>query len=253
MAKVRLDVLVARRGLTESREQAQRLIRAGKIRVNGQVSGKPGFSISDDCDLELEQPPPFVSRGGEKLMGALEAWPDLPIADAVAIDIGSSTGGFTDCLLQHGARKVYAVDVGKGQLHWDLRQDPRVDVREGVNARYLEAADFDPRPAFCVIDTSFISLKLILPAADRVLLPGSTILSLIKPQFEAGRKHLRKGVVVDEDIRQQVVEDIRGFGTRELGWTCPGIIRSPLKGPAGNVEFLAHWRNHKPTPGNRTC
>jgi 23S rRNA (cytidine1920-2'-O)/16S rRNA (cytidine1409-2'-O)-methyltransferase len=242
MGKVRLDVLVARRALSESREQAQRLIRAGKIRVDGQVASKPGFSVADDCELDLEQPPPFVSRGGEKLMGALEAWPDLPIADAVAIDIGSSTGGFTDCLLQHGARQVYAVDVGKGQLHWDLRQDSRVEVRESTNARYLEAADFDPRPTFCVIDTSFISLKLILPAADRVLLPGATLISLIKPQFEAGRKHLRKGVVVDEDIRQRVVEDIRDFGTHELDLDCLGIIRSPLKGPAGNVEFLAHWR-----------
>jgi 23S rRNA (cytidine1920-2'-O)/16S rRNA (cytidine1409-2'-O)-methyltransferase len=242
MAKERLDVLVARRRLTESREQAQRVIRAGKIRVNGQVMSKPGFSVKDDCELELEQPPPFVSRGGEKLMGALQAWPELAIAEAVAIDIGSSTGGFTDCMLQHGARKVYAVDVGKGQLHWDLRQDPRVDVREETNARYLDAADFDPRPTFCVIDTSFISLRLILPAAQRVLLPGSTIVSLIKPQFEAGRKHLRKGVVVEEEIRQRVVGDIREFGTRDLGLQFLGVIRSPLKGPAGNVEFLARWQ-----------
>jgi 23S rRNA (cytidine1920-2'-O)/16S rRNA (cytidine1409-2'-O)-methyltransferase len=242
MAKVRLDVLVHRQELTESREQAQRLIRAGKIRVNGQVATKPGFTVEDDVALQLESPPPFVSRGGEKLMGALNAWPDLPIKDAVAIDIGSSTGGFTDCMLQHGAVKVYAVDVGRGQLHWDLRNDPRVDVREETNARYLEPADFDPRPSFCSIDTSFISLKLILPAADRILLPGAEVVSLIKPQFEAGAKNLRKGVVVDEAIRQHVVDEIRDFGTSQLHWTWLGVETSPLKGPAGNVEFLARWK-----------
>ncbi|MGA0334048.1 MAG: TlyA family RNA methyltransferase [Kiritimatiellia bacterium] len=242
MAKLRLDVLVQRRGLTESREQAQRLIRAGKIRVNGQVSAKPGVSVEEDAELDLEQPPRFVSRGGDKLMGALEEWPDLPIAGAVAIDIGSSTGGFTDCMLQHGAVKVYAVDVGRGQLNWDLRNDPRIDVREETNARYLEAADFDPRPTFCVIDTSFISLKLILPAAGRVLLPGSEVVSLIKPQFEAGQKHLRKGVVVEETVRQDVIEEIRAFGTGDLNWSWLGVVRSPLQGPKGNVEFLARWR-----------
>lgn len=241
MPAERLDLRVVRENLADSREQAQRLIRAGKIRVNGQVASKPGQSVKPDTELTCDQPPRFVSRGGEKLMGALEEWPDLGIADSVAIDIGSSTGGFTDCLLQHGAKKVYAVDVGKGQLHWDLRQDERVDVREQTNARYLEADDFDPRPSFGVTDVSFISLKLILPAADRVLLPGSTFISLIKPQFEAGQKHLRKGVVVDEEIRQAVVDDIVAFGTEELKWTCLGVVRSPLKGPKGNVEFLARW------------
>ncbi|WFB37128.1 TlyA family RNA methyltransferase [Kiritimatiellota bacterium B12222] len=242
MAKIRLDVLVHRRELTDSREQAQRLIRAGKIRVNGQVASKPGFSVQDDVELELEQPPRFVSRGGDKLMGAIAEWPDLPLDGVIAIDIGSSTGGFTDCMLQHGAQKVYAVDVGRGQLHWNMRQDDRVDVREETNARYLEAADFSPRPSFCVIDTSFISLKLILPAADRVLLPGAQVISLIKPQFEAGAKNLRKGVVVDKEIRQHVVEDIRIYGTEKLGWTWCGVARSPLKGPKGNVEFLARWK-----------
>lgn len=242
MPKVRLDVLVARRELTESREQAQRLIRAGKIRVNGQMATKPGFTVMDDVELELEAPPPFVSRGGEKLMGALNAWPDLAISGAVAMDIGSSTGGFTDCMLQHGAIKVYAVDVGKGQLHWDLRNDERVDVREETNARYLDVADFTPRPTFCSIDTSFISLKLILPAADRILLPGSEVISLIKPQFEAGAKNLRKGVVVEEEIRQQVVEDIHAYGVEKLGWEWMGVERSPLTGPKGNVEFLARWK-----------
>lgn len=240
----RLDVRVAREGLADSREQAQRLIRAGKIRVDGQVATKPGHPVKAETELTCDQPPRFVSRGGEKLMGALEAWPDLPeiIEGATSIDIGSSTGGFTDCLLQHGARMVYAVDVGKGQLHWDLRQDDRVVVREQTNARYLEAEEFDPRPSFGVTDVSFISLKLILPAADRVLLPGSTFVSLIKPQFEAGQKHLRKGVVVEESVRQRVVEEIRMFGEQELKWSCQDIVRSPLKGPKGNVEFLARWQ-----------
>lgn len=235
-------MLLVRTGHTESRERAQRLIRAGKVRLDGQVSSKPGVKVPDDAHIEIEQPPPFVSRGGEKLLGALREWPDLKLTDRVAIDIGSSTGGFTDCLLQHGARKVYAVDVGKGQLHWDLRQDERVDVREQTNARYLEADAFDPRPDLGVTDVSFISLKLILPAADRVLLPGADMVSLIKPQFEAGRKHLRKGVVVDDAVRQTVVDDIRAFGEETLGWSCIGVVPSPLKGPAGNVEFLARWK-----------
>lgn len=237
----RLDLRLVREGLADSREQAQRLIRAGKIRVNEQVAGKPGHAVDPDAVLSCDQPPRFVSRGGDKLMGALEAWPDMDIEGRVAIDIGSSTGGFTDCLLQHGATRVYAVDVGKGQLHWDLRNDPRVDVREQTNARYLEAADFNPRPSLGVTDVSFISLKLILPAAGRVLLPESTFISLIKPQFEAGKQHLRKGVVVDEAIRQAVVDDIVAFGQSELNWTCHGVTRSPLTGPKGNVEFLARW------------
>lgn len=241
MPPERLDVRVAREGLADSREQAQRLIRAGKIRVNEQVATKPGHTVKPDATVSCDQPPRFVSRGGEKLMGALDEWPDLAIQDSIAIDIGSSTGGFTDCLLQHGAKQVYAVDVGKGQLHWNLRNDDRVDVREQTNARYLEPDDFNPRPSFGVTDVSFISLKLILPAADRVLLPGGTFISLIKPQFEAGQKHLRKGVVVDEDIRQHVVTDIVAFGEHDLKWTCQGVVRSPLKGPKGNVEFLARW------------
>lgn len=241
MKKVRLDVLLASRGLAESREKAQRLIRAGQVRVKGQVMSKPGVQHPEDSEIEIESLPRFVSRGGDKLMGALESWPDLNPSGRVCIDIGSSTGGFTDCLLQHGAAKVYAVDVGKGQLHWDLRNHAQVVVMEETNARYLEAGTFDPRPDFGVTDVSFISLTLILPAAARVLLPGATFVSLIKPQFEAGAENLRKGVVVDEGIREEVVERIRRFGTEELGWTCNGIVRSPLKGPAGNVEFLANW------------
>lgn len=241
MNKLRLDMILATRGLAESREKAQRLIRAGQVRVKGQVMSKPGVQFPEDAEVAVESLPRFVSRGGDKLMGAFEAWPDLDPCGRVCIDIGSSTGGFTDCLLQHGAQKVYAVDVGKGQLHWDLRNHAQVVVMEETNARYLEPAPFDPRPDFGVTDVSFISLTLILPAAARVLLPGSTFISLIKPQFEAGAENLRKGVVVDEGIRQQTVERIRRFGAEELGWTCLGVVPSPLKGPAGNVEFLARW------------
>lgn len=236
-----MDVLLATRGLAESREKAQRLIRAGQVRVKGQVMSKPGVQFPEDAEVEIESPPRFVSRGGDKLLGAFDAWPDLNPAGQVCIDIGSSTGGFTDCLLQHGAEKVYAVDVGKGQLHWDLRNHDRVVVMEETNARYLEAETFQPRPSFGVTDVSFISLTLILPAAARVLVPGSTFVSLIKPQFEAGAENLRKGVVVEDAVRQEVVERIRHFGTGELGWSCLGIVPSPLKGPAGNVEFLARW------------
>jgi 23S rRNA (cytidine1920-2'-O)/16S rRNA (cytidine1409-2'-O)-methyltransferase len=240
--KERLDVLLHQRGLAESREKAQRLIRAAQVRVNGQTQCKPSFTADSEAELEVETPPRFVSRGGDKLMGALEAWPDLAPAGRVCIDIGSSTGGFTDCLLQHGATSVYAVDVGRGQLHWNLRNDPRVRVMEETNARYLEAPQFNPRPDFGVTDVSFISLTLILPAAARVLLPGSDFVSLIKPQFEAGAQHLRKGVVVDEAIRLEVCERIRRFGESELKWSCHGIVPSPLKGPAGNIEFLARWK-----------
>lgn len=240
--KCRYDVLLVRNGLAESREKAQRLIRAGQVRVNGQVMTKPGVQIAADAELCVATPPRFVSRGGEKLLGAFDAWPDLSVREKICIDIGSSTGGFTDCLLQHGAARVYAVDVGKGQLHWDLRNHEQVTVMEQVNARYLDAADFEPRPAFGVTDVSFISLRLILPAADRVLLPGSEMISLIKPQFEAGAENLRKGVVVDPAVREQVVDEIRSFGQHELGWICVGVVPSPLKGPAGNVEFLARWQ-----------
>lgn len=241
MAKERLDVFLARHGHAESREKAQRLIRAGKVRVDGQLFSKPNTTVAEGAEITIEQPPRFVSRGGEKLLGALETWPDLAVAERVAIDIGSSTGGFTDCLLQHGARKVYAVDVGRGQLHWDMRRDERVDVRERTNARHLEAEQFDPRPDLGVTDVSFISLKLILPAAHRVLRPGSDMISLIKPQFEAGRNQTRKGVVTDPAVHEQVVRDIRTFAEEELRWTCLGVVPSPLQGPAGNIEFLARW------------
>lgn len=242
MAKERLDVIVANRGLTESREQAQRLIRAGKVAVAGQVASKPGHKFDVDSAVEISSPPPFVSRGGEKLQSAFDEFP-LIVKGAVCADIGSSTGGFTDCLLQHGASKVYAVDVGKGLLHWNLRNDPRVVVMEKVNARYLEESSLPEQVLFATIDVSFISLTKILPAVTQVLAAGGQIVSLIKPQFEADRREIRRGGVVrDPEVHSRIIDEIREFGTGTLALTWLGVCKSPLTGPAGNVEFLACWK-----------
>ncbi|MFC1497579.1 TlyA family RNA methyltransferase [Verrucomicrobiota bacterium] len=242
MSKDRLDVLVAERGLVESREQAQRLIRAGQVFVNGQVADKPGHKHDNTVDIEIKEKQRFVGRGGEKLEAAFDAF-ELDVHDKTCLDIGSSTGGFTDCLLQHGASKVYAVDVGKGQLHWKLRNDPRVIVMENINARYLKPDDLPEKPFFCVIDVSFISLTKILPAVIQVLSENAHIVTLIKPQFEAGRKQVEKGGVVrDPEIRQQVIDKVKQFGVERLGLEWLEVYESPLKGPAGNVEFLALWK-----------
>ncbi len=241
MPKERLDVLVARRGLAESREQARRLIMAGEVRVNGQVATKSGHRWDDGVDIEVQARPPYVSRGGLKLAAALDHFA-LSVGGLVCLDVGSSTGGFTDCLLQHGAKTVMSVDVGKGQLHWKLRNDPRVVVLEGRNARYLEPADLPLAPHFACVDVSFISLTKILPAVKNVLVGPANVVTLIKPQFEAGRENVeRGGVVRDPAVRAEVVERIRAFGADELGFGWIGVHESPLKGPAGNVEFLACW------------
>jgi len=241
--KIRLDQLLVEKGLAESREKARRLIVAGQVLVDGQPSPKPGQTLSPDREIVLKEVERFVSRGGEKLEGAMEAF-KLDLAGKVCIDIGSSTGGFTDCMLQHGATKVYAVDVGKGQLHWKLREDPRVTVMEGVNARYLTPADLPEAADFASIDTSFISLTNILPAVKGLLKPGGEIVSLIKPQFEAGKEEVDKGrgVITDPEIHEAVIAKIRTFGTETLKLEWLGLATSPLKGPKGNVEFLAHWR-----------
>jgi 23S rRNA (cytidine1920-2'-O)/16S rRNA (cytidine1409-2'-O)-methyltransferase len=241
MPKNRLDVLLVDRELAESREQAQKLIRAGLVSVNSQISSKPGHKFNDDVSIDLKALPKYVSRGGEKMDGAFEYFA-LDVKGLRCIDIGSSTGGFTDCLLQNGASKIIAVDVGKGQLHWKLRTDERVTVMEKVNARYLEADDLPWIPQFAVVDVAFISLTKILPAVIQVLEDGSGMVTLIKPQFEAGRSQVeRGGVVRDEAVRLEVVERIKRFGVDELGLDCRGVCESPLKGPAGNVEFLAYW------------
>lgn len=235
-------MLVMQRGLAESREQAQRLIRAGQVRAGGHVVSKPGQKLDVDVPLDVEARPRFVSRGGDKLEAVFKAFA-LNVEGLVCLDVGASTGGFTDCLLQHGASRVFAVDAGKGQLDWKLRNDPRVTVMEGVNARYLKEDDFQEKPEFAAVDVSFISLTKIMPAVIKVLTAGGEIVTLIKPQFEAGRKQVEKGGVVrDAGIRAQVVEKIKSFGKDELGLEWLGVCESPLKGPAGNVEFLAHWK-----------
>ena len=242
MAKQRLDIAVFERGLAESREKAQRLILAGAVRVDGQVVDKAGRPCDAGAVIEVEAGEKFVSRGGGKLEAAFEAFP-LEVSGLICADIGASTGGFTDCLLQHGAAKVYAIDVGKGQMDWRLRNDPRVVVREGLNARFLSERDIPERFQFAVVDVSFISLTLILPPVTKLIAPGGQIVSLIKPQFEAGRELVGKGGVVrDPAVREDVIERIRQFGIRSLPLDWMGLCESPLKGPAGNVEFLAWWR-----------
>ena len=244
--KTRLDVLLAERGLAPSRTAAQALVMAGKVRVNGQVETKCGRALAPDADVTLEEPQRFVSRGGEKLEGAFAAFPDWTVEGLVCLDVGSSTGGFTDCMLQHGALRVMAVDVGTNQLAYKLRTDPRVWVRENYNARNMVAADLPERPARAVTDVSFISLKLILPPMANVLLPGGEIVSLIKPQFEAGRGQAPGGVVSDPDVRRRVVDDISQFGRETLGLELLGVAESPIRGrEKGNVEYLAHWRKLK--------
>lgn len=241
--KKRLDQLLVERGLAESREKAQRLILAGMVEVDGRPAGKPGHAYDDGTGtrIDVKQGERYVGRGGEKLEGAFRAF-GLDVAGCVCLDVGASTGGFTDCLLQHGAARVYAVDVGRGQLDWRLRQDPRVVVMEGVNARYLAPGDVPESVTFAVVDVSFISLTRILPAVTQVVVSGQ-IVTLIKPQFEAGRERVgRGGVVRDESVRRDVVESVRQFGTGTCGLEWLGCVESPLRGPAGNVEYLAHWK-----------
>jgi 23S rRNA (cytidine1920-2'-O)/16S rRNA (cytidine1409-2'-O)-methyltransferase len=246
-SKNRLDVLLVERGLAESRAQAQRLIRAGLVRVEGQVADKPGTRVATNVEIALQARPRFVGRGGEKLEAALVRF-GLDVTGAVAADVGASTGGFTDCLLQHGARRVYAIDVGYGQLDWRLRNDPRVVVMERTNARYLEDL---PEPVDVVTaDVSFISLGLILPMVVRWFTPLSPppvgggrggVVALIKPQFEAGRREVGKGGVVrDPEVHRRVLERVLGIAAG-LDLCLCGLMPSPLRGPAGNVEFLAWW------------
>ncbi len=242
MKKVRLDQLLVARGLAESRELAQRLILAGEVSVGGMLATKAGHAFPEDADIALAAKPRFVSRGGEKLEGAFVHF-GFSVDGLDCLDVGASTGGFTDCLLQHGAARVAAVDVGHGQFHQKLKDDPRVWWREGYNARLMKAEDLPFTPAFASCDVSFISLRLILPPMRDVVAPGALMVTLIKPQFEAGREQVgRGGVVRDEAVRQQVVDAIRDFGTGTLGLEWLGVCTSPIKGPAGNVEFTALWR-----------
>ena len=238
MIKARLDVLLVERGLAESRSQAQRLVMAGEVRVNGQVVLKPATGIDLKAAIEVVGRPRYVSRGGDKLEAALLAFGVNP-SGRICADIGASTGGFTDCLLQHGAERVYAIDVGKGILDWKLRQDPHVVVMESTNARYLENL---PEPVSLVtVDASFISLKTFFPVikgwfTERV----GEVIALIKPQFEAGRALVGrgKGVVRDPLVHRDVLLGVLRE-SKEEGYRLRGLVRSPLLGPKGNAEFLA--------------
>jgi 23S rRNA (cytidine1920-2'-O)/16S rRNA (cytidine1409-2'-O)-methyltransferase len=248
--KTRLDVLLTERGLAESRAKAQALIMAGQVRVNGQVALKPATAVDGGSALTVDTGPRFVSRGGEKLDAALEIF-DVDLHGLICADVGSSTGGFTDCMLQRGAAKVYAIDVGKGILHWKLRNDPRVVVMEETNARFVES--LPEQMDFVTVDASFISLKILLPVIRQWLFPLSSfsdeggkrkeergdVVALVKPQFEAGRKDVSRGdgVIRDPEIHRQVLTDILTFAQNE-GFGIRGLIKSPLLGPKGNAEFL---------------
>jgi 23S rRNA (cytidine1920-2'-O)/16S rRNA (cytidine1409-2'-O)-methyltransferase len=260
---IRLDQALVERGLCESREKAKRAIMAGTVKINGQLARKPSDSIKPDDELALTAPEKFVSRGGHKLEHALEHF-KLNVSGLTAIDLGTSTGGFTDCLLQHGAAKVFAVDVGQGQLAWKLRRDKRVVVMEKTNARNLTPENFrvggrgsrvegtaasdtrhptldTPPPAdLVVIDCSFISLRKILPPAVALLRPSGNIVALIKPQFEAGKTEVDKGegVITDPAIHERVLRELEEFVTSNHALSWRGVTESPLLGPAGNKEFL---------------
>jgi len=241
--KARLDQLLVARGLYESREKAQRAIMAGEVKVGGHVMDKAGTKVGDDAVLEVKEPERYVGRGGFKMEAALREF-HLDPTGWTCLDVGASTGGFTDCLLQHGAARVWAIDVGHDQLAWRIRSDPRVEVREGLNARYLSSDDIPERFELIVIDVSFISLTLILPPAVSLLKPGGVIVPLIKPQFELRRDQIaRGGVVRDPALHEEAVERVRRFVAAELGsmeWLS--VIESPLKGGEGNTEFLAWLR-----------
>ncbi|RKH12833.1 TlyA family RNA methyltransferase [Corallococcus sp. CA047B] len=238
LKKERLDVLVVERGLAESRTKAQALILAGQVVVGDQRVDKPGALVLVESELRLKgEVLPYVSRGGLKLKGAMDRF-GLDVTGRVGADIGASTGGFTDCLLQHGAVRVHAIDVGYGQLHEKLRKDPRVRSRERVNARYLTQEDLPEKVGVVVIDVSFISLTQVLPSVLTFLSPGGLLVALVKPQFEVGPDRVGKGGVVRDPVaRQDAIDTVTAF-VREQGLTVRGLMDSPVPGPAGNVEAL---------------
>ncbi len=240
--KERLDVLLVKRGLAPSREKAKALIMAGEVYVNGQKEDKAGASFADDVPLEVRGGLKYVSRGGLKLEKAFKCFP-IDISGKVCMDIGASTGGFTDCMLQNGAAKVYAIDVGYGQFAWKLRQDERVVCMEKTNIRYVTPEDIGEEIDFAAADVSFISLKKILPPVKELLKADAEMICLIKPQFEAGREKVgKKGVVRDRKVHLEVAEDIIS-SVRELGFSVIGLDFSPVKGPEGNIEYLLYMKN----------
>jgi 23S rRNA (cytidine1920-2'-O)/16S rRNA (cytidine1409-2'-O)-methyltransferase len=238
--KQRLDILLVERGLVESREMAQKLIYAGQALIDGQLALKPSQQVEPAATVSLKTKAKFVSRGGDKLDHALNIFA-VNVAGKICLDAGASTGGFTDCLLQRGANKVFAVDVGAGQIHWKLRNDQRVVLMSKINARHLTPQMFPERPGLAVIDVSFISLTKVLPAVINVLVSGASIIALVKPQFEAERKENKHGVVHSPEVRRRVLEEVKQFGIQKMALEFKAVCESPLKGPAGNVEFFIYW------------
>lgn len=246
--KLRLDVLLVQKGLQESRQKAQATIMSGQVFVDGQRVDKPGAPVTEDAEIEVKGGLRYVSRGGLKLEKAMALWP-VHLEDAVCMDIGASTGGFTDCMLQNGAAKVYAVDVGYGQLAWKLRSDPRVVCLERTNARYLSHEQIPEEPDFSSVDVSFISLKLILPAIAGVLRDGGQVVCLIKPQFEAGKEKVgKKGVVRDPAVHREVLEHFLERA-KENNFTVIDITYSPIRGPEGNIEYLGFLQKNSGQAG----
>jgi len=244
MKKIRLDILLVEKGLAPSREKAQALILAGKVSLNGQVLSKPGHQVSPEANVSLSEDFPFVSRGGAKLAQALRSFP-IKVQGRIALDVGASTGGFTDCLLQFGARKVYAVDVNTRQLDWKLQQNPNVIPIE-KNARYLEPADLPETPELTVVDVSFISVLKILPALKKVM-PAGDLVVLIKPQFEAGRNQVgKKGLVREKRVHQEVLRRVLTQAQAQ-GFVLKGLMACETRGQKGNQEFLAWLQPGTPT------
>jgi len=243
--KLRLDTALVEGGLAPSREKARAVIMAGNVLVNGDRVDKAGFRVTRDDDLEVVSPPhPYVSRGGAKLEGALDEF-GHDVGNVVALDVGASTGGFTDCLLKRGARKVYALDVGYGQLAWSLRSDPRVVSVERTNIRHVAPDAFPDSIELAVIDVSFISLSLVLPRVFEILIPDGFAIALVKPQFEVGRNEVGKGGVVRDAAKHKHAVDSVAAAAKEAGFIVKGTCTSPLTGPKGNIEFFIYL--HKPS------
>ncbi len=244
MPKRRLDNLLLERGIVQSRERAKALILAGDIKVNGKPVNKSGTLIDENAEIEITKDIPYVSRGGLKLEKAIKEF-NINVKDKAAIDVGASTGGFTDCLIQYGAKKVYAVDVGYGQLAWKLRNDPRVVVIERKNIRYIKPSDIGEPVDIATIDVSFISLKLVLPVVKNLLKENGEIIALIKPQFEIGKGEVGKGGIVREkEKHEKVISEIKSFAI-DLGFKVSNVTESPIAGQKGNVEFLIYLQLYR--------
>jgi 23S rRNA (cytidine1920-2'-O)/16S rRNA (cytidine1409-2'-O)-methyltransferase len=239
-SKARLDVELVSRGLAKSREEARRIILAGEVRIGDRVARKASEGVAPEARLAVGEKPRFVSRGGDKLSGALDAL-GLDVAERIAVDVGASTGGFTDCLLSRGIRRVYAIDVGYGQLDWRLRRDPRVVVIERQNIRELPPSAVPETVGLAVVDVSFISLALVLPTVSRLLAPAADVVALVKPQFEVGKGRVGKGGVVrDPALHLEAVDAVRAAASR-LRFAERGFVESTLRGSRGNREFFLHW------------